>query len=389
MGPTDLARSLAAGQWARVIGWGAYLGCSWTWCIGMFLPVLLVRDFGIWGFAVFAIPNVIGAMAMGWVLRRPATQAWVREHGAALAWFMRVTLAFEWFFFGWLASSVHAWWLGLGVLVVGGVWPQPEGRGWRRLALGTWCVSVACALVYLMTAPASLAIARTPRLPVGDVGWLAPVCAFGFALCPYLDLTFHNARRQLEPRESRAAFSLGFGMFFFAMIAFTLAYTPLLIEGGLAGMWPLGVAAVAVTIHMTMRIGFTTFAFVDAFDRLRPQSRMGFAGVGLVALLIAGYLAGYLAAGRRVHGFEAPELGYRAFMAFYGLAFPAYVWICAIPYRGDASSSPRGRMGAFWLAVVAAAPCYWLGFIEKRTEWLGVGLGIVLLARVLGARARK
>ena len=28
----------------NTIGWGAYLACSWTWCIGMFLPVLLIRD---------------------------------------------------------------------------------------------------------------------------------------------------------------------------------------------------------------------------------------------------------------------------------------------------------------------------------------------------------
>src|SRR5690242_7362807 len=56
-------------SWLRVLGWGAYLACSWTWCISMFLPVLLVRDYGVWGFVVFAVPNVIGAGAMGWVLR--------------------------------------------------------------------------------------------------------------------------------------------------------------------------------------------------------------------------------------------------------------------------------------------------------------------------------
>lgn len=54
--------------WWSVLGWAAYLACSWTWCIGMFLPVLLVRDYGVWGFVVFAVPNVVGAGAMGWVL---------------------------------------------------------------------------------------------------------------------------------------------------------------------------------------------------------------------------------------------------------------------------------------------------------------------------------
>ena len=57
------------------IGWAAYLACSWTWCIGMFLPVLLYRDFGLRGFILFAVPNVLGAAAMGWVLRTPASSS--------------------------------------------------------------------------------------------------------------------------------------------------------------------------------------------------------------------------------------------------------------------------------------------------------------------------
>ena len=53
----------------RVAGWAVFLAMSWTWCIGMFLPVLLLRDLGLGGFLVFAIPNILGAAAMGWLLR--------------------------------------------------------------------------------------------------------------------------------------------------------------------------------------------------------------------------------------------------------------------------------------------------------------------------------
>src|SRR5690606_32922674 len=81
------------------IGWAAYLACSWTWCIGMFLPVLLVRDFGVWAFAVFAVPNVLGAAAMGWVLRDGSAAAALRErHRAATELFSVVTILFQWFF---------------------------------------------------------------------------------------------------------------------------------------------------------------------------------------------------------------------------------------------------------------------------------------------------
>ncbi|MEO0631212.1 MAG: hypothetical protein AAFY46_10885, partial [Planctomycetota bacterium] len=55
------------------LGWAAFLGVSWTWCIGMYLPILMVRDLGLAGYLVFAIPNVVGAAAMGWVLRSPAS----------------------------------------------------------------------------------------------------------------------------------------------------------------------------------------------------------------------------------------------------------------------------------------------------------------------------
>ena len=66
---TSLHPVLPAQSSRSWILWAIYLASSWTWCIGMFLPVLLVRDYGIWGWIVFAVPNVLGAAAMGWVLR--------------------------------------------------------------------------------------------------------------------------------------------------------------------------------------------------------------------------------------------------------------------------------------------------------------------------------
>ena len=83
----------------RTIGWGAFLGASWTWCIGMFLPVLLVRDYGLWAWFVFAIPNVVGAAAMGWVLRdADASLRLQTKHLPAVVAFSLVTIAFHVFF---------------------------------------------------------------------------------------------------------------------------------------------------------------------------------------------------------------------------------------------------------------------------------------------------
>src|SRR5690348_12492685 len=78
-----------------VIGWAAVLAASWTWCIGMFLPVLLVRDFGPRSFVIFAVPNVLGAAIMGAALQRPgASESLVRRHGLASWGFSFVTVAF-------------------------------------------------------------------------------------------------------------------------------------------------------------------------------------------------------------------------------------------------------------------------------------------------------
>src|SRR5438045_4364218 len=82
--------------------WAIYLAMSWTWCIGMFLPVLLVRDYGVWGWIVFAVPNVVGAAAVGWLYRcrhgHPVTQA----HARAISLFSLLTAGFQIYFACWV-----------------------------------------------------------------------------------------------------------------------------------------------------------------------------------------------------------------------------------------------------------------------------------------------
>ena len=60
------------------LAWGIFLGVSWTWCIGMFLPVLLLRDLGPGAFVVFAVPNVIGLYLLAPVVRREMNSYFAR-----------------------------------------------------------------------------------------------------------------------------------------------------------------------------------------------------------------------------------------------------------------------------------------------------------------------
>lgn len=384
----------------RTLGWGAYLGVSWTWCIGMFLPVLLMRDFGVWAFGVFAIPNVVGAAAMGWVLRtRASSESLVAEHRTACGLFSAVTIAFHLSVLVWLSSLVdeldaRSRWL-VGAALLGGLLgalPAAARRVWlvspvlffvaSLLAAGNYVMGDRLAEARYLGVPGSHGM-----YPATQLAWLAPVCVFGFALCPYLDLTFHRARQAFDTRRAGVAFGVGFGVFFFAMILFTLLYARTIISGyaGAVG----AAILLPVVLHFVAQASFTCVVHAGEVCRLDGRRRV-VAMAGGVVLAAAGYMMSGtrdpladVASGVMTLG----ETMYRGFMAFYGLAFPAYAWLCMLPTRdGHAGlGGARGRRKLIvWCAAVAlATPCYWMGFIERETWWLAPGLGIVLAARVL------
>lgn len=372
----------------------------------MFLPVLLMRDFGASSFWVFALPNVIGAAAMGWVLSRPgASEALTREHARACEAFSAVTLSFQVYFIVWLLLSEPdstVGFTGLGVVLVGTLLWAARARG-RLIGLGgvVWGVSALAAVGAMLVERAAAGGARAP-VPLGsqsslDLWMLAPVCVFGFALCPYLDLSFHRARRGLSAGGSRWAFSLGFGVFFFAMIAFTAWYAPFLAlgEGRPAIAHLASWAAVAVTLHITLQALYT--ARVHDAELREARARGGrpmlslAASSGIVLGIFAGVTSTYDPPVWLTGGARTGEVIYRVFMSFYGLVFPAYLWIVAIPgRRGPEAGSWRGRrVRLYWAAVAAAAPLYAIGFVGHEEPWLAAGLGIVLLAGVVAGRASR
>lgn len=366
------------------LGWALYLASSWTWCIGMFLPVLLVRDYGIWGFVVFAAPNVVGAAAMGWVLTRAEHAARIAErHRGLCRAFSGVTIAFHLFFLQWIGTRVGGfWWVAVlvGVPVAAAVAVPRSQRFMRAAAAAAWLLSAAV-LAFLLrdrSAAGDWTLAD-PRGSV-DVLWLAPVCAFGFALCPYLDPTFLRARRECSHAAARAAFTLGFGFFFLAMILLTLLYAPLVADGAVSQGFATRATFVLVLVHMSVQLVFTCAAH---WKESLPLGR----GRQL-ALPLAGLIAGLpFMHGWNVGTMPSYEVVYRGFMAFYGLAFPSYVWICMIP-TGDGHSGLGGDRGRRKLlvwsgAVGLAAPFFWMGFVRLEEFFLAPGLLVVLLARIL------
>jgi hypothetical protein len=400
--PDPTASAPRSGRdWLTTLGWAAYLACSWTWCIGMFLPVLLVRDFGIWGFVVFAVPNVLGAAAMGWVLGSEQSRSMVSRHARACHAFSIVTIAFQGFFlWSMLGSDVLSRSVGPAAagaaqvlmmalliwFVMPGARPHRFG-GVRALAMGVWVVSAACLL--LAWRHGAL---RFEAFPAGsmsrDLVWVSPVCLFGFGLCPYLDLTFHRTRQDLSAAGARRAFALGFGAFFVLMILGTLGYASLaaaVLEDPNYALPRLGVALIA--IHMTVQLLFTIFVHVQQLSRF-PARTIAYESLGAAVVLFTVLFFTSLSYNEMRHNaFSTWEVQYRIFMAFYGLVFPAYVWLCMIPTRDGHSGPSRGKVRVWLFAVGVAAPMFWMGFIERQTWWLAPGLFVVLAARLFLPRS--
>lgn len=374
----------------RVLGWGAFLGCSWTWCIGMFLPVILVRELGLWGWWVFAIPNVVGAGAMGWVLHRPGqSERMVAQHADAGAAFSVITVLFHVLFLAWVICSLIGaapTWIAVtalaGVMAIV-VTARTSAVLW--LSAAVWLFSVGVFAFFFAGRPSFPAAAE---FSPANALWLSPVCVFGFALCPYLDLTFHQARQANDPAQSRWAFSLGFGGCFFLMIIFTLWYSALLTPVG-RRLSPS--AAWLLASHLLVQTAFTLVVHGAAVRKLcRNELTRG--RIGLAIGVVAGLLT--LAAGPVLHQggamrWSAWEMSYRLFLGFYGLVFPAYVWLFIVPGSGgDVTPRPAGLV--FYLAVLAvAAPFFWLGFIDQKMPYLAAGVAIVILSKLILPRVQR
>jgi len=371
--------------------WGAYLGCSWTWCIGMFFPVLLLRDFGWTGFAAFAIPNVLGAAAMGWVLKsRESSISFVDRHPTAVWWFSAITVGFHIFWIIWLTSFLRdafpmpeEYLFGAGAIAV--AFAISSGRLVKfgkapQLAMLLWILSAAVlvALVVMPDAkPAVDVLIESPRTASG-VEWFVPVSIFGFLLCPYLDITFHHARQNLTTQTAgRLGFTIGFCVFFALMIILTTQYAGVIASGMRGDGHLLAITtpwlAAGVLVHIFCQWIFTVRVHLDRMTSLAPHRLLGHRALFIIAMISA--LAGFTVPGVSDYaGMTAGELVYRCFLTFYGLVFPSYMLYRVI--RAHSTQIPLQRW-MMWLAIGVAAPMFWMGFIERQSIWLAPGFLVV------------
>lgn len=381
--------------------WGAYLACSWTWCIGMFLPALLLRDMGWPGYLIFALPNIAGAAAMGWVLTsRKQSIQFVEKNEVAIWWFSAVTLAFHLFWIFWVLNFIKtAFQLPTSNFIVllgaGGAFvfllrqALKKGRTPQlALLLFLFSFSVLVATYLLPDTQISNAnlISSTQNIKIPLQ--MLPVMIFGFLLCPYLDITFHHARQQLDTRQQgRRGFTIGFVAFFSFMILLTTRYAGVM-TGAMDGTPFTPIASrwlsIALLIHILFQWIFTVRVHLDRIQTLPFNTKKQ---PLLLGLLICAGIIGYFATQLPSYaGLTGGEIIYRIFLSAYGLIFPTYMLYRVLIDRQKSSPLEHKTL---LITIFAAFPFFGMGFINRQTFWLIPGLSIIFIGALLLKRRNK
>lgn len=335
---------------------------------------------------------------MGFVLRSSGSaQRILARDALAVRLFSAITVLFHLYLIWWLSQAGY---------VGGTLWP------WAVTAIVAFSAFTAlrarspgdAATIYFL----SLAIAgfalftglefKLPDAParaffgIPALVYLAPVCVFGFLFCPYLDATFLRARLYTTPSESKLAFGVGFGVVFFSMILFTLAYAGLFLGTAAAGPR----VAAAIVLHILIQSGYTIGLHIREGVRLGADDSATeslTAARRRQAIIVAGFVVLIVTAGLQIPRVsDGPgisptfEFGYRLFMSAYGLLLPAYVWLVLIPRR-DRDAPPARASLIVWLAACGlAAPAFYMGFMRQQEWWLPIGLAVVLAAAAVRVR---
>lgn len=331
----------------------------------MFLPIIMIDRFGFWGLIVFAVPNVLGCAAFGYVLNRKSSAAMVERHGGAMRWFSIVAIAFHGFFAPYLAaafvlpvpdllSEAGRSWFGLiaagVVLLVAFAAVAVPTKWWPLLACAVFGFSIVAFGQWGAGALAEVDLATTHQLD--QLLWLAPALIVGFALCPYLDLTFHRALRE---SPSRHAFGV-FGATFIVMLLFTVAYSGVYGQG--AFFTPL------VMYYILLQSAFTIAAHLRELRSSSPPGSM-MMGAGVVVGALVACLAMLIT--RAENPFALGEDLYLRFLAFYGLVFPAYVIVFVGPWRRAALT--MRTLALFTIVVLLALPFFDMAFL-RANAWV-------------------
>ena len=367
----------------RTVLSGFALATSWTWCIGMFAPIVIGQLMGWPGIVAFAIPNILGCALFGYLRSAERSREETRDHATMMAFFSAATIAYQVFFAGWLWGPVlgenFRMTPGEGTALASGaifgaavlLAAIPRGVLWMLAAL-----AYPLSLLTFAFLPWSFIFGGESRgiafnslalegawAPI-DLALVLPTIVFGFALSPNLDLTFHRARQEV-PAGARPTNFAVFGVTFAAMLVLTVCYLA-------AG--PGALNNPAVRSHLAIQLALTSALHLSELRlvRIAPNARLVLGlGAGFVGLLAA-----LLVPNRDT---------YLRFLGLYGLLFPAYAFL-ALRLVGR----PRP---IHWIALLASlavvTPLLDQSFTDEPTLWTPLAVIVPVGAVLLVTRRRR
>ena len=351
----------------------------------MYLPVLLMRQLGLGGVVTFAVPNVVGAAAMGWAIRDAGqSRRLIGQHRPALVWFSLVTIVYHAFFAAWMIRRIAGPNAGAAIaatfLLFWFILRWENGGQFLAafLALAVSLVAIAWGILRGDLPYLAQPVADARLDPINNL-WLAPAWTLGFLCCPYLDLTFHAARQALSSTLAPAAFTFAFGIIFPVMLAMTVAYSGWLAIGFDRARYPQ--LALILSAHLIVQSCLTVALHARLIPRVQQRASI-WQFLAFMAILILAVLLGVWDRSQfRYNGIALGEIVYRAFLGFYGLIFPTYIWLRMYP--------PHRSSLRVATVILIAAPLYWLAFADERMGFLIPGVLIVLLAKFLPDTAKS
>ncbi|MCH2138582.1 MAG: hypothetical protein MK074_05980 [Phycisphaerales bacterium] len=357
----------------RTIGWSLYGASAWVWCIGMFLPVLMLQWYGWSGFLLVSIPNVLGAMGVGLLLRRSSnSREFCAKHVVPMRWFIIATITFHTIFLtmagSWLLEDGfglpidNPWILPLGAWAVAWAIAHLPTKVWPWLGTIAWITSVW--LLWTRTPEGFAELTWSGSRPHVDLLWYAPVFAFGFLLCPWLDGPFHRTLQQTNTGWAFVLLGPAFGLMLFVT----------------ASYWTLepGNLLLPILVHLIVQSIFTMAANTR---ELMPHGVTG-GQTGFVMLLpLAGPVLAVGGAALASTQWDDAIDTYLRYMVLFGLIFPAIVlYFCT---RRPWPRTAR-RIMTFVVLVVAACAASEAGLIQRwHPAWAAVAVGVLLIPRWL------
>lgn len=374
VGSSDGAGLFQSHAYLLRVGWPMFMASSWTWGIGMYLPVLLHDLYGWGGVAAFAVPNLIGIAFLGHIMRRrERSSAMIAGHRFAMSCFSLITVWFHVYFLTWVltrevggAAAFFSAPISLLMLAAAFLTTGLSDRTFIHWGVGTWAVSVLCLVYALGQWSAGGSVRPVMAIWTDGSRWggleLAPILAAGFLACPPFDLTLQRAFRAMcenggtgGEREARRGCFL-FASYFAVMIAFTCVYAISGIRQAI--VWHLFAQSMfTMSAHLReLRVHGWPVGGQDDYRRL-----LWLGAGGLVAVVAAVIPIG--------------DYHYLWWLGFYGIIFPAYAVFKILPRW---SADPEGS----WpLCIVFCAMGLLLlaRGVYGRDEWMSAIPPVLLL----------